>query len=105
MSPPMTAPDPTRAQIAAKFTAFDVRKSRGGYTLIERRSDKPIARLKPIPNTDRFELFYWSLVRERWKTFGDFGPMRLTLDSAHEIVQAEPVFRFKRKSWLASIFG
>jgi hypothetical protein len=28
--------------------------------IIDRRTANPIARLRPIPDTDRFELFYWS---------------------------------------------
>jgi hypothetical protein len=30
--------------------------------IIDRRTANPIARLRPIPDTDRFELFYWSNV-------------------------------------------
>ena len=101
----MTASDPMLARIAAKFDGLAVQSSRGGYILTERGSDKPVARLKSFPKTDSFELFYWSLVHEHWKTFGPLGPMKLTLDEAHEIVHAEPLFRFKRKSWLSSIFG
>ena len=78
------------ARIAAKFEGLAVQPSRGGYILTERRSDTPVARLKPFQKIDRFELFYWSLVNEHWKTFGPLGPMKLTLDEAHEIVHAEP---------------
>jgi hypothetical protein len=81
----MTEADPTLASIAARFPDLDVAKSRGGYTVIDPSTDTPLARLKLIPQTDRFELFYWSLVRERWRTFGDFGTLRPTLDRAHEI--------------------
>jgi hypothetical protein len=28
--------------------------------IVDRRTANPIARLPPIPQTDRFELFYWS---------------------------------------------
>jgi hypothetical protein len=38
-------------------------------------------RLRPIPDTDRFELFYWSNVKGRWTTFGSFGRMKLMLES------------------------
>ena len=55
-----------------------------------------IARLRPIPDTDRFELFYWSNVKERWTTFGNLGRMKLMLDSAHEIVENDPMFRVQR---------
>lgn len=89
----MTEADPTLARIAAAFPDLDVTKSRGGYTLLDPDTDTALARLKPIPQTDRFELFYWSLTRQRWRTFGDFGRLSLTLDRAHEIFRAEPIFR------------
>jgi len=44
----------------------------------------------------RFELFYWSNVKERWTTFGNLGRMKLRLDSAHEIVENDPMFRVQR---------
>lgn len=44
------------------------------------------------------------MVHEHRKTFDPLGPMKLTLDEAHEIVHAEPLFRFKPKSWFSSIF-
>jgi hypothetical protein len=93
----MPASDPHLAQIAAQFDRFDVERSRGGYTLHDRRSGTPIARLRPIPDSDRFELFYWSVVRGRWRTFGDFGSLRLTLERAHEIVQAESIFHLRTR--------
>jgi hypothetical protein len=88
----MAAPDPTAQKIAARFDGFEVRSTRSGSTLHDRRTGGPVARLRPIPDSDRFELLYWSAVRGRWRTFGDFGRLRLTLDRAHEIVQAEPIF-------------
>ena len=88
----MTEPDPTLAAIAATFTDLDVVKSRGGYTLVDPRSGTPRARLKPIPQSDRFELFYWSDMRERWRSFGDFGQLRLTLERAREIFREETIF-------------
>jgi hypothetical protein len=89
----MTEPDPTLTTIAAMFADLEVVKSRGGYTLVDPRSGAPLARLKPFPQSDRFELFYWSDMRERWRTFGDFGPLRLTLERAREIVREEAIFR------------
>ena len=88
----MTKPDPTRVMIAATFADLDVVKSRGGYALVDPRSGTPLARLKPIPQSDRFELLYWSDMRGRWRTFGDFGRLRLTLERAHEIFRAETIF-------------
>ena len=88
----MTEPDPTLATIAATFAGLDVVESRGGYTLIDPRSGAPLARLKPFPQSDRYELFYWSSMRGRWRTFGDFGRLRLTLERAREIFQEETIF-------------
>ena len=88
----MTEPDPTLGMIATMFHDFDVTKSRGGYTLVDPHSGTPLARLKPIPQSDRFELFYWSDMRGRWRTFGDFGRLRLTLERANEVFRAEPIF-------------
>jgi hypothetical protein len=53
----MTQPDPTLATIAATFAGLDVVKSPGGYTLIDPRTGTALARLKPFPQSDRFELF------------------------------------------------
>jgi hypothetical protein len=92
----MTKPDPTLALIAARFTRHVVEKSGKGYAIVDRRSTNPIARLCPIPGTDRFELFYWSNAKGRWTTFGNFGRMKLMLDSAHEIVENDPMFRIPR---------
>ena len=89
----MTEPDPALAKIVTLFHRLDVAKSRGGYTLHDRPSGSAVARLKPIPQTDRFELFYWSLVTQRWRTFGDFGRLKLTLERAQEIFDAEAIFR------------
>jgi hypothetical protein len=94
----MTEPDPTLATIAAAFADLDVAKSRGGYTLIDPRSGTPLARLKPIPQSDRFELFYWSDMRARWRTFGDFGHLSLTLERAREIFQEETIFHIQARS-------
>ena len=91
----MTEPDPALAKIAATFADLDVVKSRGGYTLIDPRSGTPLARLKPIPQSDRFELFYWSDMRGRWRTFGDFGRLSLTIERAHAIFREEIIFHIQ----------
>ena len=101
----MPQPDPIGDSIAAAFGGFDVQKTRGGYTLVERRSERSVARIKPFPDADRFELFYWSSASERWKTFGPFGRMKLELDEVVDIVRHDPMFRIKRKGLLASLFG
>src|ERR1700681_4795513 len=93
----MTKTDPTLVQVAAKFAKYDVEPGRGGYVIIDRRSASARARLRPIPDTDRFELFYWSNLKGRWTTFGNFGRMKLMLDSAHEIVENDPMFSISRR--------
>jgi hypothetical protein len=71
----MTKPDPTLAQIAAQFTRHSVEKSGGAYLILDRLTANAVARLRPIPDTDRFELFYWSNLKGRWTTFGNLGRM------------------------------
>jgi len=85
-------PDPILAIITATFSEFDVVRSRRGYTLVDPSSGTPLARLKPIPQSDRFELFYCSAVSGRWRSFGDFGRLSLTLERANEVFRAEPIF-------------
>ncbi len=89
----MSKPDPVLAQIAAQFSRHDVAKSGAAYLILDRRNARPIARLRPIPGTDRFELFYWSIAKNRWTTFGNLGRMKLLLESAREIVDNDPMFR------------
>lgn len=88
--------DPTLAQIAAQFTHHNVESSGSGYSIVDRRTSNPVARLRPIPDTDRFELFYWSNAKGRWTTFGNMGRMKLMLESAREIVENDPMFRIPR---------
>jgi hypothetical protein len=52
----ITKLDPTHAMIAATFAGLDVVTSRGGYTLLDPRGSTPLVRLKPILQSDRFEL-------------------------------------------------
>jgi hypothetical protein len=92
----MTKPDPTLALIVAQFTRHDVAKSGSAYTILDRSTSNPVARLRPIPDTDRFELFYWSNAKGRWTTFANLGRMKLMLESAHEIIENDPMFRIPR---------
>jgi hypothetical protein len=89
-------PDPMLDLIAAQFTRHDVAKSGKQYAILDRRTADTIARLRPIPDTDRFELFYWSSTKGRWTTFGNLGRMKLMLESAQEIVENDPMFRVTR---------
>ena len=90
----MTKPDLALSQIAARFTRHDVEWSCRAFMIIDRRTANPT--LRPIPDTDRFELFYWSNVKGRWTTFGNPGGMNLMLESAHRIVESDPMFRIPR---------
>jgi hypothetical protein len=45
-----------------------VRKLRGGYSLSSARTGAPVARLKPMPQDNRFEVLWWR--RDAW------GPAR-----------------------------
>jgi len=92
----MANPDPVLVQIAAQFPHHGVEKSGGAYLILDRRTSNPVARLRPIKDTDRFELFYWSNVKGGWKTFGNMRRMKLKLTSAHEIVESDPMFRVPR---------
>jgi hypothetical protein len=88
----MPNPDIVLVQIAAQFPHHGVEKSGGAYLILDRRTSNPVARLRPIKDTDRFELFYWSNVKGGWKTFGNMRRMKLKLTSAHEIVESDPMF-------------
>jgi hypothetical protein len=100
----MPAPDPILTQIAARFDHLDVAKNRGGYTLSDRQSGNPLARLRPFPKSDGFEILYWSIAREQWRSFGPLGPIEFTLDEAHEIIVNESIFQPPRPSWINRIF-
>ena len=91
----MTKPDLALSQIAARFTRHDVEWSRGAFIIIDRRTANRIARLRPIPETDRFELFFWSNVKGRWTTFGNLGRMKLMLESAQRSSRAIRCFAFR----------
>ena len=100
----MAKPDPILDRIALGFGSFAVSNTRGGYILADSRSPKPIARLRPIPRSDGFELFYWSVVHDGWRTFGPLGPMEVSLDEVQDILEHEPLFHPRRRGWLNRIF-
>jgi len=99
-SRPLSEPDPALAMITATFTDLDVVKSRGGYTQVDPRSGTPIARLKPIPQSDRFKLSCWSDMRGRWRKFGDFGRLRPTIERAREIFREETFVHTQGGRWI-----
>ena len=66
-----------------------VRKRRGGYSLSSARTGAPVARLKPIPQDDRFEVLWWR--RDAWASTGPFGA-GLSLDDALDFIASESFF-------------
>ena len=78
----MPNPDPIVAQIAAQFQHHGVEKSGSAYLILDQRTSNPVARLRPIKDTDRFELFYWSNVKG--------GVENLRQHGAHERVPRAP---------------
>ena len=100
----MAKTDPVLDRIAARFPRLAVSKARGGYILADPRSERPVARLRPIPKSDGFELVYWSAARDAWRSFGPLGPMEVSLDELQDIVEHEPLFRLPKRGWLSWIF-
>jgi hypothetical protein len=92
----MTKSGQTLTQIATQFTRHDVEKSGSGYMILDGHTSSPVARLHPIPGIDRFELFYWSNTKGRWTTFGNIGRLKPMIESAHGIVENDPMFRIPR---------
>ena len=50
----------------------------------------------PSPIRIASSCFYWSNVHGRWRTFGSLGRMKLILESAHDLVENDPMFRIPR---------
>jgi hypothetical protein len=69
---------------------FAERRNRG-YTLYDARSGAPVARLRPA-GSDRFEVLYWSLWKERWASTGAFGRTVLPIDDALRFIAHEDIF-------------
>jgi len=69
-----TSTDPVIERIVAypwPRGGVSVRKLRGGYSLSSARTGAPVARLKPMPQDDRFEVLWWR--RDAWGSAGPFG--------------------------------
>lgn len=84
--------DPVLERIAAypwPRGGVSVRKLRGGYSLSSARTGAPVARLKPMPQDDRFEVLWWR--RDAWGPAGPFGAV-LSLDDALDFIASEPPF-------------
>jgi hypothetical protein len=88
----MSAPDPVIARIETypwPRGGVTVRKIRGGYSLLSACTGEPVARLKPIPAADRFEVLWWR--RNAWGPAGPFGAV-FELNEALDFIASEPPF-------------
>ena len=88
----MAANDPVLERIATYAWprgGVQARQVRGGYTLTSARTGAPVARLKPFPSSDSFEILWWR--RDAWGPAGPFGAV-LPLDDALAFIAAEPAF-------------
>ena len=66
-----------------------VRASRG-YTLYSRRTDGPVARLRPTGEGDEVQMLWWR--GQAWAAPGDFGPLIMPLDQALEFIATTDFF-------------
>ncbi len=63
-----------------------------GYSLYHAASGAPVARLRPDPAANHFEVLYWSLGKDGWTSTGPFGRTVLPLDQALRFIAAEDIF-------------
>jgi hypothetical protein len=63
--------------------------------IVDRSTPNPIARLCPIADTDRFELFCRLNVGSL-DNLRQYGTHEVDVERAHEIVERDPIFRGSR---------
>ena len=88
----MPASDPVLERIAAYPWPRDgvqARRISGGYTLTSARTGAPVARLKPMSSSERYEALCWR--RAAWRPTGSFGAA-FSLDDVLAFIAAEPAF-------------
>jgi hypothetical protein len=78
--------------LAAFCQAHDVvvDKRGRGYSLLSGRTGAPVARLRPTPDAEKFQVLWWD--GERWKAPGPFGTPTMILDQALDFIASEPAF-------------
>src|SRR6478672_6063439 len=64
--------------------------SQQGYTLYSRRTGGQVARLRPTGANDDVQVLWWR--GTGWATPGDFGPLIMPLNQAHNFVTTESFF-------------
>lgn len=88
----MPTTDPVLARIAAypwPRGGLTVRQNNRGYSLFSARTGAPVARLRPLGETNRVEVLWWR--REAWRPAGPFGAV-FDLDEALAFIADEPAF-------------
>jgi hypothetical protein len=85
--------DDPRDRIAA-YTfprgGVEVVRANRGYTLYSRRTDGPVARLRPTGEGDEVQVLWWR--GTAWAAPGDFGPVIMPLDQALEFIATQDFF-------------
>ena len=88
-----TGTDEMRDRIAAypfPRGGVEVVRANRGYTLYSRRTDGPIARLRPTGEGDEVQVLWWR--GQAWTALGDFGPLIMPLDQALEFIATKDFF-------------
>ena len=68
----------------------EVVRANRGYTLYSRRTDGPVARLRPPGDGDKVQVMWWR--ETAWAAPGDFGPVVMPLDQALQFIATEGFF-------------
>jgi hypothetical protein len=85
--------DDMRDRIAAYAFArggVEVVRANRGYTLYSRRTDGPVARLRPTGEGDKVQVMWRR--GQAWAAPGDFGPVVMPLDQALQFIATEGFF-------------
>ena len=67
----------------------EVVRANRGYTLYSRRTDGPVARLRPT-GQDKVQVLWWR--GTAWAAPSDFGPVVMPLDQALEFIATQDFF-------------
>jgi hypothetical protein len=88
----MATSDPILERIAAypwPRGSITARRVNRGYALFSARTGAPIARLRPLAESNRVEVLWWR--RDAWEPAGTFGAV-FGLDDALAFIANEPAF-------------
>ena len=70
----------------------EVARAMLGITVYEPDTGRRIARLNPLPGTDRFTVRWWSGYRQRWMPAEALGDAIMTLEEAGPYISANEEF-------------